>query len=59
MEKQMIIKLDMNEIEDDLYNRLLMAFVQKAVTDGMNVPKGSKMEDWTLSAKLIVPPELH
>lgn len=51
----MIIKLDINEMEDDLYNRLLMAFVQKAITDGIDVPRGAKVEEWNLTAELVIP----
>ena len=34
----MVIKLDLNEIPDELYNQLLMEFVKKAILEGINVP---------------------
>lgn len=51
----MKIKLDVNEIPDELYNQLLMAFVQKAIVDGIDVPRGSTVENWNLSAEIDVP----
>ena len=51
----MKIKLDINEIPDELYNQLLMAFVQKAIVEGIDVPRGSTMEEWDLSAEINIP----
>lgn len=51
----MIIKLDINEIPDELYNQLLMAFVEKAIIEGIDVPRGAKVEDWNLTAELHLP----
>jgi len=51
----MIIKLDINEIPDELYNKLLMAFVEKAIIEGIDVPRGAKVEDWNLTAELTIP----
>jgi hypothetical protein len=51
----MKIKLDINEIPDELYNQLLMAFVQKAIIEGIDVPRGSTMEEWDLSAEINIP----
>jgi hypothetical protein len=51
----MILKLDINEIPDELYNQLLMAFVQKAIVDGIDVPRGATVEDWNLTAELTIP----
>jgi hypothetical protein len=51
----MKIKLDINEIPDELYNQLLMAFVQKAIVEGIDVPRGSTVENWNLSAEIDIP----
>ena len=51
----MKIQLDIDEIPDELYNQLLMAFVQKAIVEGVDVPRGAKVEEWNLTAELIVP----
>ena len=51
----MKIKLDINEIPDTLYNQLLMAFVQKAIVEGIHVPPGSTVENWNLTAELDIP----
>lgn len=51
----MIIKLDINEIPDEVYNKLLMEFVKKAIIDGVDVPRGAKVENWTLTAELELP----
>jgi hypothetical protein len=51
----MKIKLDINEIPDELYNQLLMAFVQKAIIEGIDVPRGSTVENWNLSAEIDIP----
>lgn len=51
----MKIQLDIDEIPDELYNQLLMAFVTKAIVDGIDVPRGSTVEEWKLTAELIVP----
>ena len=51
----MIIQLDVNEIPDSLYNQLLMAFVQKAILEGVDVPRGSTIENWRLTAELDIP----
>jgi len=54
----MIIKLDINEIPDEVYNALLMEFVKKAIVEGVNVPRGAKVEEWNLTAELVIP-NLH
>jgi hypothetical protein len=51
----MKIKLDINEIPDELYNQLLMAFVQKAIIEGIDVPRGSSIEEWDLTAEISIP----
>jgi len=51
----MILRLDIDEIPDELYNQLLMAFVQKAIVDGVDVPRGAKVEEWNLTAELVIP----
>jgi hypothetical protein len=51
----MILRLDIDEIPDELYNQLLMAFVQKAIVDGIDVPRGAKVEEWNLTAELVIP----
>ena len=51
----MIIKLDIKEIPDEVYNALLMEFVKKALIDGVNVPRGAKVEEWNLTAELVIP----
>ena len=51
----MIIQLDINEIPDDLYNKLLMEFVKKAIITGVDVPRGSTIENWNLTAELDIP----
>ena len=45
----MVIKLDIKEIPDEVYNALLMEFVKKAIVDGVNVPRGAKVEEWNLT----------
>jgi len=55
MEKQMKIKLDINELPDEVYNKLLMEFVKKAIIEGIDVPRGSKVEEWNLTAELQLP----
>ena len=52
------VTLNIDEISDEVYNELLMAFVTKAIEMGMHVPKGSKMENWVIRAE-IVKPENH
>jgi hypothetical protein len=51
----MVIKLDIKEIPDEVYNALLMEFVKKAIVDGVNVPRGAKVEEWNLTAELVIP----
>jgi hypothetical protein len=51
----MKIKLDINEIPDELYNQLLMAFVTKAILEGIDVPRGSTVENWNLTAEIDIP----
>ena len=51
----MVIKLDITEIPDEVYNKLLMEFVKKAIIEGVDVPRGAKVEDWNLTAELIIP----
>lgn len=49
------VTLNINEISDEVYNELLMAFVTKAIEMGMHVPKGSKMENWVIRAEIVKP----
>ena len=49
------IKLDISEIPDDIYNALLMEFVKKAIIEGIDVPRGAKVEDWNLTAEIELP----
>lgn len=49
------VTLNIDEISDETYNELLMAFVTKAIEMGIHVPKGSSFENWTLRAELIKP----
>ena len=51
----MVIKLDIKEIPDEVYNALLMEFVKKAIVDGVDVPRGAKVEEWNLTAELVIP----
>ena len=51
----MVIKLDIKEIPDEVYNALLMEFVKKAIVEGVDVPRGAKVEEWNLTAELIIP----
>jgi hypothetical protein len=51
----MKIKLDINELPDEVYNKLLMEFVKKAIIEGIDVPRGSKVEEWNLTAELQLP----
>ena len=51
----MKIKLDITELPDNVYNGLLMEFVKKAIVDGIDVPRGDKVEEWNLTAELIIP----
>jgi hypothetical protein len=51
----MVIKLDINEIPDEVYNKLLMEFVKKAIIEGVDVPQGAKVVEWNLTAELIIP----
>lgn len=49
------VTLNIDEISDEVYNELLMAFVTKAIEMGMHVPKGSTMENWTIRAEIVKP----
>lgn len=51
----MKIKLDISEIPDEVYNGLLMEFVKKAIIEGVDVPRGAKVEEWNLTAELVIP----
>jgi hypothetical protein len=51
----MKIKLDIKEIPDEVYNRLLMEFVKKAILEGIDVPRGTKIEEWNLTAEIQIP----
>jgi len=48
----MIIELDRETISDELYNKLLQHFVNKAVEQGVYVTKHTKFEDWVLTARV-------
>ena len=47
----MKINLDRDTISDDLYNLLLLHFVQRAVEEGLSVNKHSTFENWTISCE--------
>lgn len=49
------INLNIDEISDEVYNELLMAFVTKAVEMGIHVPKGSNFENWVIRAEIVKP----
>lgn len=49
------VTLNVSEISDEVYNELMMAFVTKAVEMGMNIPAGSKMENWVIRAEIVKP----
>lgn len=49
------VTLNVDEISDEIYNELLMAFVTKAVEMGMHIPKGSTMENWVIRAEIVTP----
>lgn len=51
----MKIKLDISEIPDEVYNGLLMEFVKKAIIEGIDVPRGAKVEEWNLTAEINLP----
>lgn len=46
----MKIELDVDTMPDELYNMLLMTFVQTALAQGVPVTAGSSFENWTVSA---------
>ena len=48
----MTIELDRETISDELYNKLLQHFVNKAVAEGVFVTKHTKFEDWVLTARI-------
>ena len=48
----MIIELNRETISDELYNKLLQHFVNKAVEQGVFVTKHTKFEDWVLTARV-------
>jgi len=48
----MIIELDRETISDELYNKLLQHFVNKAVAQGVFVTKHTQFEDWVLTARV-------
>ena len=53
------VQLSVDEISDELYNELLMAFVTRAIEMGIDVPRGSTMENWVLKAELVRPGRQH
>ena len=55
----MKIELNIDEISDDLYNMLLMELLTKATTDGMDLVKGTKVNDWKISAEVVLPNKVH
>lgn len=55
----MKIELNIDEISDDLYNMLLMELLTKATTDGMDLVKGTKVNDWKISAEVVLPNRVH
>jgi hypothetical protein len=48
----MNIELDRDTISDELYNKLLQHFVNKAVAQGVFVTKHTKFEDWVLTCRV-------
>jgi hypothetical protein len=48
----MTIELDRETISDELYNKLLQHFVNKAVEQGVYVTKHTRFEDWVLTARV-------
>ncbi len=52
----MKIELDRNTIPDDLYNQLLLAFVQRAVEEGVPVYKHTRFEKWTITCEVQAAP---
>lgn len=52
----MKIELDRESIPDELYNHLLMNFVQRAVEQGVPVNKHSQFENWTISCEIHATP---
>jgi hypothetical protein len=48
----MIIELDRETISDELYNKLLQHFVNKAVEQGVFVTRTTQFEDWVLTARI-------
>ena len=53
------VQLSVDEISDELYNELLMAFVTRAIEMGIDVPRGSTMENWVIKAELMPPRRQH
>jgi HPt (histidine-containing phosphotransfer) domain-containing protein len=49
----MVIKLNKDTMSDELYNELLMAFVQSAVDQGLEVNSNSKFEDWNITCEFV------
>jgi len=48
----MTIELDRETISDELYNKLLQHFVNKAVEQGVSVTKHTRKEDRVLTARV-------
>ena len=55
----MKIELNINDVSDELYNMLLMELLTKATTEGMDLVKGTKVEDWKISAEVLLPNKVH
>jgi hypothetical protein len=55
----MKIELNIDEVSDDLYNMLLMELLTKAATNGMDLVKSTKVNDWKISAEVILPNKVH
>ena len=55
----MKIELNIDEVSDDLYNKLLLELLTKAAESGVDLPKGTKVRDWNISAEVLPPNEFH
>lgn len=48
----MKIVLNIDTMDDDLYNALLMNFVKQAIVEGVDVTKHTQFEDWKVECEL-------
>ena len=49
---KMKINLDKETMDDELYNMLLLHFVQAAVVQGVDVVSNTHFENWTISCEV-------